>query len=257
MATPDHSEVTATTGAYYITFRPTCAGNYLNIPVSFSSSSQNMFFYGYHLEVLGLTDGLSSSDIQNVINNSGLATASSVAEVNSSVSEVKQEITGMQNEQKETNKKLDEQNETSKGILGKIKDILSYINPFSENFFAYKLIELLIDGLKKLFVPDNFDFINDFKDSLENKLGFIASVPIQLIDYILSLKDKVFTPMNTFTFPSVSIFGYYFWNSTTINLNEGLSWISAFKYLTDLACVIIMVNTLRKWYANFTGGAEK
>lgn len=157
----------------------------------------------------------------------------------------------------DTNKKLDEQNETSKGILGKIKDILSYINPFSENFFAYKLIELLIDGLKKLIVPDNFDFINDFKDSLENKLGFIASVPIQLIDYILSLKDKAFTPTNTFTFPAISIFGYYFWNSTTINLNEGLSWISAFKYLTDLACVIIMVNTLRKWYANFTGGAEK
>lgn len=157
----------------------------------------------------------------------------------------------------DTNKKLDEQNETSKGILGKIKDILSYINPFSENFFAYKLIELLIDGLKKLVVPDNFDFINDFKEVLENKLGFIASVPIQLLDYVISLKDKVFTPMTTISFPKISIFGYYFWDDMEIDITQGLNWVAPFKYLTDLGCVIIMVNTLKKWYTNFTGGDEK
>lgn len=156
----------------------------------------------------------------------------------------------------DTNSKLDDVNETSKGIWGTVKNILSYINPFSENFFAYKLIELLIDGLKKLIVPDNFDFINDFKDVLENKLGFIASVPLQLLDYILSLKDKIFTPMNTISFPSISIFGYYFWDDITIDITEGLSWVSSIKYFTDLGCVILMVNTLRKWYANFTGGAE-
>lgn len=156
----------------------------------------------------------------------------------------------------DTNSKLDDVNETSKGIWGTVKNILSYINPFSENFFAYKLIELLIDGLKKLIVPENFDFINDFKDVLENKLGFIASVPLQLLDYILSLKDKMFTPMNTISFPSISIFGYYFWDDITIDITEGLSWVSSIKYFTDLGCVILMVNTLRKWYANFTGGAE-
>lgn len=153
--------------------------------------------------------------------------------------------------------RLDEQNETSKGILGKIKDILSYINPLSENFFAYKLIELLIDALKSLIVPENFDFINDFKEVLENKLGFIASVPIQLLDYIISLKDKVFTPVTSISFPKISFFGYYFWDDMTIDITQGLNWISAFKYLTDIGCVIIMVNTLRKWYANFTGGDEK
>ena len=153
--------------------------------------------------------------------------------------------------------RLDEANETSKGILGKIKDILSYINPFSENFFAYKLIELLIDGLKKLVVPDDFDFINDFKEVLENKLGFIASVPIQLLDYVISLKDKVFTPMTTISFPKISIFGYYFWDDMEIDITQGLNWVAPFKYLTDLGCVIIMVNTLKKWYTNFTGGDEK
>ena len=153
--------------------------------------------------------------------------------------------------------RLDEANETSKGILGKIKDILSYINPFSENFFAYKLVELIINGLKSLIVPDNFDFINDFKDVLENKLGFLASVPIQLLDYVLSLKDKVFTPVTSITFPKISFFGYSFWNDMEIDITQGLSWISSIKYLTDLGCVVIMINTLRKWYANFTGGDEK
>lgn len=153
--------------------------------------------------------------------------------------------------------KLDEQNETSKGILGKIKDILSYINPFSENFFAYKLVELIINGLKSLIVPDDFDFINDFKDVLEAKLGFIASVPIQLLDYLISFKDKAFTPVTSITFPKITFFGYSFWNEMQIDISQGLGWISAFKYLTDFGCVVIMVNTLRKWYANFTGGDEK
>lgn len=95
MSTPNASENVLTTGAYYITFRPTCDGNYINIPVSFSTSSTNMYFFGYHLETLGLTDGLSSSDIENILNNSGLATAKSVNDVKTSVNEVKQEMNGI------------------------------------------------------------------------------------------------------------------------------------------------------------------
>lgn len=49
---------------------------------------------------------------------------------------------------------IKEQTEVSKGIWGTLKEVLSYINPLSENFFAYKLINLLIDGLKSLFLPD-------------------------------------------------------------------------------------------------------
>lgn len=127
MSGPEAQPTEATTGAYYITFKPTCSGNYINIPISFSGSSSYMYFYGYHLEILGLVNGLSSSDVQDVINSSGLATASSVADVKSSVNEVKQEINGMQNQQIETNKKLDEQNETSKGIFGKIKELFAWL----------------------------------------------------------------------------------------------------------------------------------
>lgn len=156
------------------------------------------------------------------------------------------------NQNNETNTKIDKVNESinsehddfsnkSCGLICKLK----------------KLPEQLFNKIKSLFVPDNFDFLNDFKETLENKLGFIASVPLQLLDYLISLKDKVFSPVSTIKFPKISIFGYYFWDEYTINTNDGLSWISSFKYLTDIACVILCCNTLRKWYSNFTGGEEK
>lgn len=50
--------------------------------------------------------------------------------------------------------KIEEQTEVQKNIFERIGDILSYINPLSENFFAYKLVDLLIDALKSLFVPE-------------------------------------------------------------------------------------------------------
>lgn len=96
----------------------------------------------------------------------------------------------------DTNKKLDEQNKTSKGILGKLKDLLSYINPFSDNFFVYKLIELLIDALKSLFIPkDGFfmDWWNDFKSYMNLKLGFLTKpidIFISFISGYLNLSDS-------------------------------------------------------------------
>lgn len=159
--------------------------------------------------------------------------------------------------------KLDEQNKTSKNIWETIKSFPSTFSKFFTDLgdkiggFFDKLLTGIINGIKSLFVPEDFSFINDFKTTLENKLGFIASIPIQMLDYLLSLKDKAFSPMNTISFPKISIFGYYFWDNIEIDITKGLGWISAFKYFTDITCVIIMVNTLKKWYVNFTGGDEK
>lgn len=49
---------------------------------------------------------------------------------------------------------IKEQTEVNKSIWETLKEVLSYINPFSENFFVYKLIELLIEMLKSLFIPE-------------------------------------------------------------------------------------------------------
>lgn len=76
---------------------------------------------------------------------------------------------------KQQQKTQEEQLETSKGIWGTLKDLLSYINPFSENFFVIKLIELLINALKSLFIPSS-DFFNnwvsDLNDYFSNRFRF-------------------------------------------------------------------------------------
>lgn len=98
---------------------------------------------------------------------------------------------------KETQNKLDEQtnaikenNETNKNIFQKLGDILSFINPFSENFFAYKLVELLIEGLKGLFVPeDGFfsDYFNEIKQWFSDRLGFLWSP----FDFLIELLTRI------------------------------------------------------------------
>lgn len=150
-----------------------------------------------------------------------------------------------QNEQiidqnKQTNDKLDQAENTRKSIWETIKNL--------PNAF--------LNMLKSLIIPDNFDFIYDFKDSLENKLGFIASVPLQFIDYILSLPNKVFTPITSISFPEIEVFGTKFWSGQDIDISEGLSWFQGIKYFGDILCVILMVNTLNKWWKKFGGGNE-
>lgn len=101
----------------------------------------------------------------------------------------------IQNSQDETNQKLDEQTnaikeqtETNKNIFEKIGEVLSYINPFSENFFVYKLIELLLEALKSLFVPgENFfiNWINDLNSYFGDRFGIIY-YPFELLIEVLT-----------------------------------------------------------------------
>ena len=86
--------------------------------------------------------------------------------------------------------------ETRKGILGKIGELLSYINPFSENFFVYKLIDLLEDLLKNLFIPSTeflTDWFDELKEWIENKFGILSapfSIFINFIQLYLSLEEQ-------------------------------------------------------------------
>lgn len=83
---------------------------------------------------------------------------------------------------------LKETEKTNKGILDTIKEVLSYINPLSENFFAYKLVDLLLQGLKNLFIPsDEFfsNFFNDLKNWFSERFGFLM-YPFELLIEILN-----------------------------------------------------------------------
>lgn len=81
----------------------------------------------------------------------------------------------------------EEANQTNKNIFEIIKEVLSYINPFSENFFVYKLIELLINAIKGLFIPsDDFftSWINNMNDWLSDRLGALY-YPVDLVTEFL------------------------------------------------------------------------
>lgn len=78
--------------------------DYIGLPFTTSSNHNDFkYFFGYSLEVLGKSDTLTSSELTNVINNSGLATAKSVDEVKTGINEVKTEINEVKQEAKNIN----------------------------------------------------------------------------------------------------------------------------------------------------------
>ena len=156
------------------------------------------------------------------------------------ISDVSGELSDLNNKQQQTNNKLDQAEETRQGIWETIK----------------ALPGKFLDMLKGLFIPDNFDFLDDFKETLETKLGFIAEVPIALIDFILGLVTADWSEFNSLSFPSIEVFGVNFWGTQEISLQEAIDIFSPYKYVTDVICVVICVNTLKRWYDNFAGGGN-
>ncbi len=77
-----------------------------SIGIQFTTTSTQTAQYwvvGYSYDNLGYIENLSSSDVENIVNNSGLATASDVESVKSAVNEVKKDINELNQTQKETN----------------------------------------------------------------------------------------------------------------------------------------------------------
>lgn len=56
-----------------------------------------------------------------------------------------------------------------------LKNLLSYINPFDENFLGKKLVELIGDLLNDLFVPKD-DIFGNLKDNLQSKFYFTTQI---------------------------------------------------------------------------------
>ena len=155
----------------------------------------------------------------------------------------------LQNKQDQTNQKLDEQtnaikesNETNKGIWETIKDILSYINPFSENFFVYKLIELLLEAIKSLFIPsDDFfsTYFTDLKDWFSDRLGFLF-YPFELIIDILNKILNIDFENPIFNIPDIHepFTNKKIISATTFNLNDLLT-NNTLKTVHDIYLILL------------------
>lgn len=148
-----------------------------------------------------------------------------------------------------TQGKLDEQTEaikenteTNKGILSSIGNLISYINPFSENFFVYKLIELLGDLLKSLFVPgEDFmsEWFTDISSYFEEAFG-ILYFPIDLVIQVLGRFNGITGQEPVITFGNLELFGAVLIPSFTYNFNDILT-TPAFKTVHDFYLITIDV----------------
>lgn len=82
---------------------------------------------------------------------------------------------------------IKENTETNKNIFQKIGDIFNLLNPLSENFFVYKLLELLFEGLKSFILPSS-DFISNYFNELsswfQERLGFLWT-PFDIVNTFL------------------------------------------------------------------------
>lgn len=96
-------------------------------------------------------------------------------------------IIGSNNEIKES---IKEQTETNKGIWESIKSIFNLLNPFSEDFFAYKLVELLLDMLKGLFIPSE-DFFTNWLDDLNSYFGETFGILYYPFELLIDFLNRI------------------------------------------------------------------
>lgn len=62
-----------------------------------------------------------------------------------------------------------------KDVINFLSNILSYINPFSDDFLGKKIISLLGDLLEYLFVPKE-DHFSEIKTIIDEKFGFVNQI---------------------------------------------------------------------------------
>lgn len=170
-----------------------------------------------------------------------------------------------QEQQKKQNDQLEENNKTNKNIFETIKEMLSYLNPFSENFILLKLwdflgtlisyinpfsdnflgkkiVELIGNLLKSLFVPsDEYfnNFFSDLKQWFSDRFGLLF-YPFELIIDILNRITNINLSEPKFNIPEIKepSTGKILFKAQNYNFNDLLS-TNEFKIMHDIYFVIV------------------
>lgn len=157
------------------------------------------------------------------------------------------------NKSDETNSKLDEAENTRKGIWGTIKDVLSNIIALPK-----KMVEFLVDALKDLFIPTEeqiSEVIDDSKELSEN-FGFIGegvSFSVQLFTSLLNIGQStgcVDFPEFSLDFTNVDSIGHKvkFWEKSSVCLADnvwfgtGSIGIVVVRSVTTILCIVFFLN---------------
>lgn len=155
--------------------------------------------------------------------------------------------------------------ETSKGIWGTLKEVLSYINPFSENFFVIKLIELLVDALKGLFVPSSDFFnnwVNDMNEYFGNRFGLLY-YPVELVVEFLTRLYNLSTSLDSsfvLSFPdlklmdTVLISGFSFDFNTFLQDETFKNIYNIYLISVDVVLILGLVILCKNTFVDIFGG---
>ena len=226
----------------------------------FSETNYNTFFRIF--SVFG-SDTLSYADIEAGQNDA----------IQSQQKEAIEATKKVQEEQKKTNEKLDQAENTRKGIWETIKSIPGTIGTFFDNLgtkignFFKDLLDGILEGLKKLFIPEDDYFKNwfdDFKTYFEEKLGFIATPFTIIIDFVNSYLNLSSSNDIIIDVPDISVPNFEenkIISATTFNWSQTLRSKQALNtlwqlYLSfiDVYLILNFINLCESKYNRIFGG---
>lgn len=173
----------------------------------------------------------------------------------------------------DTNNKLDQAENTRKGIWETIKSIPSTIGNFFTDLgnkisgFFKELLEGIIQALKDLFIPgENYfsTWYNDFKEYMEQKLGFLLTPFSIFVDFIetysnLSSSNDIVINIPDITVPNFE--DYKIISATTFNWSQTLksktSLLNLWNLYLDFVDVFLILNFIglcERTYNRIFGG---
>lgn len=165
--------------------------------------------------------------------------------------------------EEEEKDQLADLNNTNKNIFERIGEMLSYINPLSENFFAYKLIELLVDAIKSLFIPSD-DFFSNWLDDLNEYFGDTFGIlyyPFELVvdffNRINSLEESSTAIITTpeFKLMDTVLLQSYTYNFYDILQNDTFKTVhTIYLYVVDIILWLGVVLLCKNMLVTFIGG---
>ena len=156
--------------------------------------------------------------------------------------------------------KLDEQVETSKGILGTLKSVFTSIVELPK-----KIVDLLVDGLKSLFVPDSEELnqlMDDFKATISEKLGVIYQAGDLIISIFQNIIDDNSVENACLTFPELKVpnVDKAIIEETDFCFNEITDEIpillTTIRGLSGVFITLTFINMLKKKYDDFINGGD-
>lgn len=170
-------------------------------------------------------------------------------------------------EQQKTQEALKENTETNKNIFQRIGELLSYINPLSENFFAYKLIDLLLNALKSLFIPsDNFfnNWLADLNEYFGDRFGILYYPFEVVIDFLTRFVNACDTMSSSsavinvpeMKFMGVTLISAFSYDFNSLLVNDTLKTIhDIYLVVMDVMFSLMLVNLAKNTFVEIFGGS--